>query len=484
MKHKQHYNDKGNKRSVHPNQFLFRRYRWWKMFMLSIGFAMVTISILPIPLGNASPKSVSIKTLEISSISAQPSVAHFQQTKTSTQASPPYSEESIYDGRIELELEPDTEIVKQDSFKPALLTATVAKGDSLSVIFNRLGLPKSQLYLIMNAGKDAQRLKHLRPGQTLEFELGRNRAVKKFIYRTDDETALEVRLNQYGDGYVAKMITEDLERRTTLAMGTINQSLFLAGKRAGLSGKIIMELVGIFAWDVDFALDVREGDQFAIIYEQLYKEGEKIRDGNILAAEFINQGKVFRAVRYKNGSNRGSYYTPDGHNMKKMFLRTPVAFSRISSRFQLRRWHPVLHKFRAHRGVDYAAPRGTKVKATAHGKVTFVGRKGGLGKVIFLQHAGKYTTVYGHLHKYARGIKRGKSVKQGQVIGYVGSTGLATGPHLHYEFRVNGKHRDPLKVKLPQAKPIEARYRQDFQRKTERMITQLKILSRTRLASR
>nr|VFK54539.1 MAG: Murein DD-endopeptidase MepM and murein hydrolase activator NlpD, contain LysM domain [Candidatus Kentron sp. TUN]VFK57105.1 MAG: Murein DD-endopeptidase MepM and murein hydrolase activator NlpD, contain LysM domain [Candidatus Kentron sp. TUN] len=480
----QDYKSKGKKQSNRSNRFALRYNQWWKTLALGIGCAMVIISLLPIPLGNASPKPQSTKTLEISQTPSQQLEKHLRQVGIPSSTLPSHLKEPTYDGRIELKLESDTEVVEQTPPQSIQHTATVAKGDSLSAIFKRLELPQSQLHFVMNAGADAKRLKYLRPGQKLKFEIGQNQVVKKIIYRFDDDAVLEIALNKDGQKYQARMIAENLEHRPTSAMGIIDQSLFLAGQRAELSDKVIMQLVGIFAWDVDFALDVRSGDQFSVIYEQLYKEGEKIRDGNILAAEFINQGKVFRAVRYKKGKNRADYYTPDGRNMRKAFLRTPVAFSRISSKFQLRRWHPILHKFRAHRGVDYAAPRGTKVKVTGNGKVTFVGRKGQLGKAIFVQHADKYTTVYGHLHKYARGIKRGKSVKQGQTIGYVGSTGLATGPHLHYEFRVRGQHKDPLKVKLPQAKPIEARYRSDFRSKTEKSIAQLKVLSRIRLALR
>nr|VFK21269.1 MAG: Murein DD-endopeptidase MepM and murein hydrolase activator NlpD, contain LysM domain [Candidatus Kentron sp. LFY] len=468
--------------------------RRWKTVGLTIGITMMAVSILPIPLGNASPKPPTpAKTSGESPTAPRQLQDHLQQTGplasvASLSPSPLATEGSKHTHRIQLDLEldlqPDAKTRQQDPRKPVRRTTTVAKGDSLSTIFKRLRLPQSQLYSIMNAGKDAKRFKYLRPGQTLEFEIAQNRTIEKIIYRSDNETTLEVVPKKQGEGYRVRVIMEDLERRTTMATGTIDQSLFIAGQRAGLPDKTIMELVGIFAWDIDFALDVRSGDRFSVIYEQLYKEGEKIRNGNILAAEFANRGKTFRAIRYKNDKGRAGYYTPDGRNLRKAFLRTPVEFSRISSRFQLRRWHPVLHRFRAHRGVDYAAPRGTQVKATARGKVTFVGRKGGLGRAIFIQHRGKYTTVYGHLHKYARGIKSGKSVRQGQVIGYVGSTGLATGPHLHYEFRVHGVHRDPLKVKLPQSEPIEARYRPDFHRKTKKFLAQLKVLSRTMLASR
>nr|VFK37566.1 MAG: Murein DD-endopeptidase MepM and murein hydrolase activator NlpD, contain LysM domain [Candidatus Kentron sp. TC] len=461
----------------------------WKRIGLTIGYSMIAVSILSIPLGNASPKSSPRnETLEIPLSSSQQLQQHLQRADALTLVPLP-TKRSMHTGRIELDLdldskeEPDIEIVGR-SPQESTRRATVRKGDSLSTIFERLGLPQSQLYAILNAGKNVKRFKKLRPGQTLEFEFTKDRTIKRILYRSDDETALEVALKKDDTRYRAKTIVEDLERRVILSSGIIDRALFIAGQRAGLSDKTIMEMVRIFAWDIDFALNVHPGDRFSVIYEQLYKDGEKIRNGNILAAEFINRGRVFRALRYENNRGEVGYYTPTGRGMRKAFLRTPVEFSRISSRFQLRRMHPVLNKVRAHRGVDYAAPRGTKVKATARGKITFVGRKGGLGKAIFIQHRGKYTTVYGHLSKYARGIKRGKTVQQGDIIGYVGSTGLATGPHLHYEFRVRGVHKDPLKVKLPQSLPIEARYRLDFFHRTKKWIAQLDVVSRTMLASR
>nr|VFK18581.1 MAG: Murein DD-endopeptidase MepM and murein hydrolase activator NlpD, contain LysM domain [Candidatus Kentron sp. LPFa] len=470
------------------NEHSSRISRWWKPLGLTVGYTMIAVSILSIPLGNASTKpSLRSEALEIS---PQQLPQHLQRADVLSQAPLP-TRSAAHTGRIELDLELNTELestaktVEHAPRKPARRVVTVRAGDNLSTIFQRFGLPQSQLHAIMNAGKDTRRFRNLRPGQTLEFDLAEDGAIRRILYRSNDETALEVASRKGGAGYLAKTIIEDLERRITLSSGIIDRSpLFIAGQRAGLSDKTIMEMVGIFAWDVDFALDVRPGDRFSVIYEQLYKDGEKIRNGKILAAEFVNRGKTFRALRYKNDKGEANYYTPSGRGMRKAFLRTPVEFSRISSRFQLRRMHPVLNKIRSHRGVDYAAPRGTPVKATARGKVTVVGRKGGLGKAIFIQHQGKYTTVYGHLHKYARGIKRGKTVRQGQVIGYVGSTGLATGPHLHYEFRIRGVHKDPLKVKLPQSLPIEARYRPDFRRKTKNLIAKLDLLSRTMLASR
>ena len=206
-----------------------------------------------------------------------------------------------------------------------------------------------------------------------------------------------------------------------------------------------MELAGIFGWDIYFALNIRRGDHFTVVYDQLYLDGKKIGNGDILAAEFVNQGQVYRAVRYEKPNGTADYYTPDGNSMRKEFLRTPVAFTRISSRFSLGRYHPILNRIRAHKGVDYAAPTGTPIKATGDGRVAFRGRKGGYGNVVILDHGRGYSTLYGHMSRFARGERVGTRVHQGQVIGYVGSTGMATGPHLHFEVRADGVTTDPVR---------------------------------------
>jgi len=259
--------------------------------------------------------------------------------------------------------------------------------------------------------------------------------------------------------------------------GVIDSSLFLAGQKAGLSQSQIMELANIFGWDIDFILDIRSGDRFNFTYEELYLDGEKYKNGRILAANFINRDRELSAVLYRQKNGVSNYFTPEGKSMRKAFIRTPVDFARISSHFNLRRKHPVLHKIRAHKGTDYAAARGTPIKATGDGKVIHIGRKGGYGKAIILQHGQKFTTLYAHMSKYAKGIRTGKRVKQGQVIGYIGSTGLASGPHLHYEFRVNGVHKNSLKVKLPHATPVPKGERARFEQQTRNYLAQLQTFS-------
>ena len=285
------------------------------------------------------------------------------------------------------------------------------------------------------------------------------------------------------DGYHVQAIEREYDRRIAYSQGRIEDSLFLAGQRAGMAESVIMELASIFGWDIDFALDIRGGDEFRVVYEELWLDGEKTGNGDILAAEFINQGRTVRAVRYTSPDGKTSYYTPEGLNMRKAFLRSPVDFRRISSRFGKRK-HPILNSMRMHTGVDYAAARGTPVRATGDGKIIYRGRKGGYGKTVIIKHGSSYTTLYAHLNNYNRKAPSGSRVRQGQVIGYVGSTGRATGPHLHYEFRVHGAHRNPLTVKLPSASPIDKRYKNDFINQTRGLIAQLEGLRRTQVALR
>jgi murein DD-endopeptidase MepM/ murein hydrolase activator NlpD len=252
--------------------------------------------------------------------------------------------------------------------------------------------------------------------------------------------------------------------------------LFEAGSQAGISDKLTMDLAGIFEWDIDFIQDVREGDEFTVLYEEVWRDGVKLRNGDIIAAEFVNQGKSYRAARYRDANGRSNYYTPDGHSLRKAFIRAPLNFTRISSNFDPSRRHPILNTIRAHQGVDYAAPVGTPIRAAGDGKVIFRGVQGGYGNVIILQHGGNITTLYGHMSRFAN--KRvGARVAQGEVIGFVGQSGLATGPHLHYEYRINGVHRNPRTVSLPPADPVPAEFQEDFKATTATLWRQLELYS-------
>lgn len=362
---------------------------------------------------------------------------------------------------------------------PTTKTVTVKSGDSLARIFNRIGLSPQQVNHITKLGKKTKTLTKLIPGQKLDITISSSNELQKLTYHIDKTHKLFI--SKQDDKFITYNESREFEARTTYAKGIIKTSLFDAAHDAGLSDNLTMDLAYIFGWDIDFALDIRENDSFVVMYEELFLDGEKVQNGNILAAEFINQGKSFKAVRYTDTNDRSNYYSDKGKSMRKAFLRSPVDFSRISSRFGKRN-HPILKKRRAHKGVDYAAARGTPIKASGDGKIIWRGRKGGYGKTVIIKHANRYSTLYGHMNSYNRKARSGSRVKQGQIIGYVGSTGRATGPHLHYEFRVNGTHRNPLTIKLPNAASIPKKHREDFKNKSRPLVAQLNLIKNTSLA--
>jgi murein DD-endopeptidase MepM/ murein hydrolase activator NlpD len=351
---------------------------------------------------------------------------------------------------------------------------TVKPGDSLALIFSRLGLSPVSLYKIMSLGKEVSNLKKLQPGQQINFHIANNELLD---LKYELNLTKTLKISKEDDKFKIEFIQIELEKIVKNTSAIINDSLFLSAKRAGLTDNLIMQLVAIYGWDIDFALDIREGDSFTVIYEEQYKDSIKVSDGPIIAAEFVNRNTPLRAVRYTREDGRVDYYADNGDAMRKAFLRTPVEFTRISSRFNLKRKHPILNRIRAHRGVDYAASTGTPIKATGDGTVAHAGRKGGYGRTVILKHGGKYSTVYAHLRRYAKGARAGSRVKQGQIIGYVGKSGLATGPHLHYEFRVNGVHRNPLTVKLPKVESISKKALPEFKIKINPMIVELDRLT-------
>ena len=347
---------------------------------------------------------------------------------------------------------------------------TVKSGDSLSTIFNRAGLTSKDVHEVALADKKSRVFRSLRVGQKIQLdidELGLNQ-MRIIVNKLE---AYEFSRN--GDGYTAEKVTRTPDVKQRFVSGEITNSLFLAAKKAGLSDQTTMELADIFGWDIDFALDIRAGDQFRVLFQEKFLDGKKIGYGDILAAEFTNNGDTFAAVRYEDSDGVVNYFTPDGRSMRKAFLRSPVDFRRISSGFQKERYHPVLGVKRPHRGTDYAAATGTPIKAAGDGKVIWLGTKGGYGKTIILQHGNNITTLYGHMSKYNSKLKNGARVKQGQTIGYVGKTGTATGPHLHYEFRVAGVHKNPLTVKLPTAEPIAKKERSNFSKISNALVASL-----------
>lgn len=368
---------------------------------------------------------------------------------------------------------------QQETVPLQWVTARIKRGDSLAAIFKRHNLDAGELHRIMKLGKETRRLRNIQPGQIIRLQIDDDNAVQILAYDINKYETLAI--HRDGDNFVSSYHHKDVEKRINHTAGIIQSSLFEAGRDAGLSIQLTMELAYIFGWDVDFALDIRKDDQFTVMYEEHFLESNKVNEGPILAAEFINQGKVYRAIRYTDASGRSDYYSPAGLSMRKAFLRTPVDFRRISSRFGKRK-HPVLNRMRLHKGVDYTAPRGTPIRASGDGKVVFKGRKGGYGRAIILKHGGRYSTLYAHMNSYKRGMRVGKRIKQGQIIGYVGSSGRATGPHLHYEFRINGVHRNPLTIRLPKAQPINNRYKQAFIDHANAILAQLEMHTKTSIA--
>lgn len=357
---------------------------------------------------------------------------------------------------------------------------SVANGDTLSTVFAKVGLSPNTLHEVLNSSKDAKQFSRLKVGQRLQFQLDQHGQLESLSSKISDLESISLTKNEKGFAFKRDLIKPDV--RSAYTHGVIDSSLFLSAKRAGLSHSLTMDLANIFGYDIDFAMDIRSGDEFELIYEEKVVEGKQVGTGNILSARFTNRGKTFTAVRYTNKQGNSSYYSADGTSMRKAFIRTPVDFARISSRFSNGRRHPILNKIRAHKGVDYAAPRGTPIKAAGDGKIALAGRKGGYGNTVVLQHGSRYRTLYAHMQGFAKGIRTGGNVKQGQIIGYIGTTGLSTGPHLHYEFQVNGTHVDPLSQKLPMADPIASSEKARFVQLSKPLMARMDQERSTQLA--
>ncbi len=356
----------------------------------------------------------------------------------------------------------------------------VQRGDSVADLLRRLSIedPAASEYLRKAAA--AGPFRKLAVGREVNAEIGAEGGLVALHYAGDNAT--QVVIEKRGNGFAVRTLPAELEKRLFVRTGQIDTNLFAATDAAGLPDAAASQLNEIFSGDINFHHDLRKGDKFTVVYEMLYSNGALLSTGRILAAEFINQGRAYRAVYFQKDEKHGDYYTPEGNSVRKTFLRSPLEYSRVSSGFTNSRFHPVLNKWRSHKGVDFAAPTGTRVKATADGVVTFVGRENGYGNVIKISHQGRYSTVYGHLSGFAKGLRRGQRVAQGEMIGYVGMTGLATGPHLHYEFKVDGQQRNPMRVALPDAKPVENADRAAFQSVANDLVARLNLLRNTNLA--
>lgn len=356
----------------------------------------------------------------------------------------------------------------------------VQRGDTVAELLRRLSVEDSVASTYLLRDKAAESLRKLSVGKEVQSEIASDGSLLALRYLNN--AGEQVVIEKNGNGFKTSLLPAQLEQRVFMRTGEIKSSLYAATDAAGLPDPVANQMADIFAGDIDFHRDLRKGDRFSVAYEVDYSNGTAVRSGRILAAEFINQGQTYRTVYFQTSSTAGNYYTPDGQSMHKAFLRSPIEFTRISSGFSSSRFHPILNKWRSHKGVDYAAPMGTKVKVTSDGVIEFVGKKGGYGNMIMVNHAGRYTTVYGHLSRFATNLHRGQHVSQGEIIGYVGMTGLATGPHLHYEFKIDGVQRDPLRVALPDGSPISPAQKTAFLETTRELNERLSVLHNARLA--
>jgi murein DD-endopeptidase MepM/ murein hydrolase activator NlpD len=358
---------------------------------------------------------------------------------------------------------------------PDSVEYTVQRNDTLDRIFRSVGIDMAALAELRSRPEVRRALDIVRPGDIITFTHvdGALQSLNRQISNT-----LTLQVARSDEGFAINYIENPLETEIVGRRATITSSLFAAGEDAGMSPETIMTIANqMFGWDIDFALDIREGDEFGVLYEQKYQDGEYVNDGRVLAAEFVNAGKVHRAVWFQSqdGELEG-YFTPDGKGMRKAFLKAPLDFTRISSVFNPKRRHPISGKVRAHRGMDYAAPTGTPIWAAGDGRIDFAGRKGGYGNTVIVDHGKGVTTLYAHMSRFGKSARGGRKVRQGDIIGYVGSTGASTGPHLHYEYRVRGVHKNPASVTMPRIE-IPARYMAEFRRESNATLAKLDLTS-------
>lgn len=381
---------------------------------------------------------------------------------------------------VVVELTPQIDVIDSTDAAPieiadtTIVRETVESGDTLSAVFERSGAGVTILYKILANAHIKQPIERIYPGQEFEFHFNSSDQLELISFNESPLVSHQISIHGDSDATIDR-IERTPDIHTRYASATITDSLYLAGANAGLTDNMTMQLATIFGWDIDFALDIRLGDSFSLLYEEHYLDGEKLNDGPILAAKFINNGREVIAVRYTDESGRTDYFAPNGDSMRKAFLRTPLDIFRVSSRFNPNRMHPVLNRIVAHRGTDYAAPTGTPIKASGDGKVLKAYYSNTYGNVVVIQHGESIRTLYAHMSRFSNAARVGNRVKQGQVIGYVGTTGRSTGPHLHYEFQVNGVHKNPQTVQLPNAQPLERAYLEDFDAFASNLLGQLTV---------
>lgn len=359
-------------------------------------------------------------------------------------------------------------------------TERLQPGDTVAELMQRLNIKDAAASSYLRNSADTRTFRKLAVGHEVQAETDAAGALISLSFL--NEQGAKFIIKKQDDKFTTSTVAAQLEKRLFVRTGEIKTSLYAATDAAGMPEAAANQLTQIFNGDIDFHHDLKRGDKFTAVYEMTYSNGALVKTGQIQAAEFINQGHAYRAVLFQADATHSDYYTPEGRSLKKAFLRSPIAFSRVSSGFTMARFHPILNKWRAHKGVDFAAPMGTPAKATADGLVAFEGVQSGYGNVVILNHQGSLSTVYGHLSHFAKGLHKGERVRQGDVIGYVGMTGMATGPHLHYEFRVNGQQHDPMSVALPNALPISGTNKVAFKSLADKFIASLVQLRNTNLA--
>jgi murein DD-endopeptidase MepM/ murein hydrolase activator NlpD len=393
---------------------------------------------------------------------------------------------------IEQLLSPQVKVLDEDLSATFVHEERFQRGDTLSALLDRLGVDDADVSRLLADRSVMQQLAGLRPGMALQARTDAEGHVHQlmFLAPRDQVVSIDRAGEAPGGGFKVDARPAELARQTQMKSGEIRSSLFAATDAAGVPDGVAVQLADIFGGDVDFHRDLRRGDHFTVVYEMITHLGRPLRSGRVLAAEFTNQGRVFRAVWFADagdparhvGEAKGAYYTPDGKSLRKAFLRSPLEFSRITSGVAMR-FHPILQQWRVHKGVDYGAPTGTRVKSTGDGVVEFIGRDGGYGNLVIVRHGGGVTTRYAHLSGFGQGVRKGARISQGDVIGFVGQTGWATGPHLHYEFRVNDQYRNPLTIAFPSAQPIGADRLAAFRNVSEPLAARLDVLRTTNLAA-
>jgi len=383
---------------------------------------------------------------------------------------------------VEQLLNPKVESIPASTDAAYMHEERLQRGDTISSLLDRIGVDEAETRRLLALPQVSAPMRALRAGTTIQARTSEDGNLLGLWFLNPGDKLISIQ--PQGDSFQAEESIVTLANNTVMKSGEIRSSLFAATDNAGIPDSVATQLAEIFSGDIDFHRDLRKSDRFTVVYEMLSHQGRQVRPGRLLAAEFVNQQRVLRAVWFQDTGtpgSRGGYYTPDGKNLRKAFLRSPLEFSRISSGFS-NRFHPILKEWRRHTGVDYAAPTGTRVRATGDGVVEFAGRRGGYGNVVVLKHSGGMTTWYAHLSAFAKGLRPGMRVGQSDIIGYVGQTGWATGPHLHYEFRVNNQFRNPLTIALPTAEPIPAGRLGAFQTATAGLAGQLDLLRNTNLA--